>query len=143
MHTEDARPLEGEGEEYMAMYQGFRLGTGLTTAVNAYPAVRLAGMLQLAETSCASLGLDPDFHGRIVHAKRADIQLARKWLDECISKHRSFCHERSSGSDVDTNRRPNPEDLRVIDVGRMNNVGLMCMSSTGEVGCHSGAEPEI
>ncbi|KFA81049.1 hypothetical protein S40288_00762 [Stachybotrys chartarum IBT 40288] len=119
MHAEDCRSLtQGGDKQDMAIYQSFRLGIGLSTAMDVFPAFRLAGTLQLVQSSCESLSLNPDFHGRIINAERADMRLARRWLDECLSEHGSLCHSSSAGIDYFP-VRSKLKDLRVIDVDRM------------------------
>jgi Heterokaryon incompatibility protein (HET) len=80
--------------------------------------VKQAGDIQLSASSVSCLGKGSLFHGRALDSGRANIRLAREWLDLCKSEHGEIC-ECPAIELKDAISPASPKDLLVIDVRRM------------------------
>lgn len=80
------------------------------------PIIYQVGNIQLSATSAAQHGMPRFCHGRVLNPKRANIGLARDWLNECETHHKQRC---SLPDDAIGGSAP-PRDLLVVDVLRMN-----------------------
>lgn len=104
--------------------RGFRLGIALRGQSDTNrPYLDHAGDIQLLSTSSSLPSTRLTFHGRIVDPVRANIQLAREWLDECEHGHRDLCEKAARVDDVAYTSKA-PRNLRVIDVNSMSLVLL-------------------
>lgn len=102
----------------------FRLGIALRGKSNQNrPYLDHAGDIQLLSISPPLRGSRLTFHGRIVDPVRANIQLAREWLDECEHGHGDLCGKTAHLDDMDYTSKA-PRKLRVIDVNSMSLVLL-------------------
>jgi Heterokaryon incompatibility protein (HET) len=82
------------------------------------PCVEHAGDIQVSASSAACLGKERLFHGRALDSGRANIRLAREWLNLCESEHGEICQCPATELQ-DATSPASPKDLLVIDVQRM------------------------
>ncbi|KAI9743485.1 MAG: hypothetical protein M1818_002798 [Claussenomyces sp. TS43310] len=102
----------------------FQLGIGLrrlTSDTQTRPYLDHAAVINLVASSGRSFGIGPDFYGRIIKRTRANMDLAKSWLEECVNFHGSLCARWGGSSDYEMIA---PQDLRVIDVKQMSLVML-------------------
>ncbi|KAF2026735.1 hypothetical protein EK21DRAFT_73610 [Setomelanomma holmii] len=72
----------------------------------------------MLHTSCRALNLGSKFHGRRLDPSRADMALARRWLNECEWEHNGLC-KTSLGIQILHTNMKRPLELRVVDVQSM------------------------
>ncbi|KAL2833010.1 heterokaryon incompatibility protein-domain-containing protein [Aspergillus cavernicola] len=97
----------------------FRLGVALRGPSDEnIPYLDHAGDIQLLSTNSLIYGSRASFLGRIINPDRANIQLAREWIDECEQGHGDLCETAGRGDDVAYTRTA-PRNLRVINVNSM------------------------
>lgn len=100
----------------------FRLGIALRRMagknVPNVPFLDHTGDIQVRSTSSLIREPGTTFHGRILDPYRANIQLAREWIDECKQGHGDLCERASRGDDVVPVGLA-PRNLRVINVNSM------------------------
>lgn len=120
-----ADSLSSASGENHSKVESFRLGIALRKGSKDHiPYLDLTAQLQLIPASLSDGSLRPDFYGRALSPIRADIQLARAWLNECERHHGSLCETGLKDGSETAYVRTAPRDLRVIDVNSMNLVSL-------------------
>lgn len=119
-HFKDSNSPSGDDREGSTVRRCYRLGVGLRAPTDrSIPFIDHAGVIQLVATSCGLIGTHPNFCGRIINPSRADLALAKLWLQECNHVHGRLCESPSWDDGSDILIRPSVSDLRVIDVERM------------------------
>lgn len=99
--------------------RGLQLGIGLrrlTSNTQSRPFLDRAAVINLVSSSCKDIGIGHSFYGRIVNPFRANMDLAKSWLEECVNSHGNLCEDLGRKNDYE---RIAPQDLRVIDVQNM------------------------
>lgn len=99
--------------------QGFQIGIGLrkvTTEDPNRPYLDHAAVINIATSSAETTGASIQFCGRITSRVRANMNLVKNWLEECINMHGALCEKPGLSYDYET---ITPQDLRVIDVQYM------------------------
>lgn len=128
--SETSPPSSHQAEK--TIRSAFRLGIALRgPSENNRPYLDHAGDIQLLSTNPFLDESWETFRGRIVDSVRANIQLAREWIDECEQRHGDLCETARRGGDVAYPRLV-PRNLRVIDVDSMC---LVLLPGGGKVHC--------
>ena len=98
--------------------RGFQIGIGLRRVPSDHhrPYLDHAATINLVSSSAESIGIGPEFYGRILNRVRINMNLAKSWLYECATCHGALCEKpgMSSGYEIAA-----PQHLRVIDVQQM------------------------